>query len=141
HRAVIEPARMLGVENGAENGTELTFRIGNEYEGAPIGRFRLSVTSSEFPEAMPEAIAKILQTDAGARTDKDRTELRRYFLAHPIERRRANEQLTKLEADKRAIENKIPSTMVMQEMEQPRHTFMLVRGQDDHPREKVTPAV
>src|SRR5439155_26679139 len=105
HSAVIEPARMLraenGAKNGAENGAELTFRIGNEYEGAPIGRFRLSVTSSEFPETMPEAIAKILQTDAGARTDKDRTELRRYFLAHPIERRRANEQLTKLEADKR----------------------------------------
>ena len=137
HHAVIEPARMLG----AENGTDLTFRIGNEYEGAPIGRFRLSVTNSEFPEAVPAAIAKILQTDAGARTDKDRTELRRYFLAHPIERRRANEQLTKLQADKRAIENKIPTTMVMQEMEQPRDTFMLVRGQYDKPGEKVTPAV
>ncbi|PYV12526.1 MAG: hypothetical protein DMG07_16950, partial [Acidobacteria bacterium] len=137
HFALIEPARMLG----SENASELVIRIGNEYENAPVGRFRLSVTDSEFPEAPPEAIRKILLADAAARSEKDRAELRRYFVAHPRERRRAAEKVAKLEAEKRAIENRIPSTMVMAEMERPRDTFMLVRGQYDKPGERVTPAV
>ena len=37
------------------------------------------------------------------------------------------------------LDNAIPTTMVMQEMDKPRETFLLVRGQYDHPGEKVTP--
>ncbi|MCU1234444.1 MAG: hypothetical protein JWP63_2411 [Candidatus Solibacter sp.] len=134
HYAVIEPARVTA-------GGTFTIRIGSEYEGAPVGRFRLSVTNDEFPEVMPEAIAKTLRADDAARTDKDRTELRRYFLTHPYDRRRANEQVVKLQAEKRAIENKIPTTMVMQEMDRPRDTFLLMRGQYDKPGDQVVPAV
>jgi hypothetical protein len=134
HFAVIEPTRMM-------QGAEFTIRIGNEYEGAPVGRFRVSVTDSEFPEVMPEAIVKTLHTEAAARSAKDRAELLRYFLTHPYDRRRANELVVKLEGEKRAIENKIPTTMVMHEMDKPRDTFVLVRGQYDKPGDKVTPAV
>jgi len=132
HYAVIEPTRMM-------EGAEFTIRIGNEYEGAPVGRFRISVTRDEFPEGMPEAIAKILR--ATERTDKDRSDLRRYFLTHPYDRRHANELVVKLEGEKRAIENKIPTTMVMQEMARPRDTFLLQRGQYDKPGDQVTPGV
>jgi hypothetical protein len=134
HYAVIEPARMIA-------GSEFTIRIGNEYEGAPVGRFRISVTSDEFPEVKPEAIEKTLRTGAAARTEKDRTELRRYFLAHPYDRRRANEEVTRLQAEKRVIENKIPTTMVMEEMATPRDSFVLLRGQYDKPGDKVAPGV
>ena len=66
-------------------GAEFTIRIGNEYEGAPVGRFRISVTDSEFPEVMPEEIAKILRQRRRARAPRRiATELRRYFLAHPV---------------------------------------------------------
>ena len=41
---------------------QLTFRIGSEYEGAPVGRFRISVTDSEFPEAVPDDMAAILRS-------------------------------------------------------------------------------
>ena len=132
HYAVIEPARMTA-------GAQFTIRIGNEYEGAPVGRFRLSVTNDPYPEVMPEAIVKILGSTE--RTEKDSAELRKYFLTHPYERRRASEQLAGLEAEKRAIENKIPTTMVMQEMDKPRDTFLLARGQYDKPGDKVQPAV
>jgi hypothetical protein len=132
HYAVIEPARMTA-------GSEFTIRIGNEYEGAPIGRFRIAVTNDPFPEVMPEAITKILQSKE--RSEKDSAELRKYYLTHPYERRRANEHLARLQAEKRAIENKIPTTMVMQEMEKPRDTFLLARGQYDKPGDKVTPTV
>jgi hypothetical protein len=137
HYAVIEPARMFG----SASGTELSIRIGNEYEGAHVGRFRVSVTDSEFPEVMPEDIRDILRKDAVTRSDKERTELSPYFLTHPRERRLASEVVTRLEAEKRSIENKIPSTMVMQEMDKPRDTFILVRGSYDKPGEKVIAAV
>jgi hypothetical protein len=137
HYAVFETARMSGSAAGAE----FTFRIGNEYEGAPIGRFRVSATDSEFPEVMPENIRSILSVGAGARSEKDRAELRRFFLAHPRERRVAAERLALLETEKRAIENKIPSTMVMREMEAPRDTFVLMRGNYEKPGEKVSAGV
>lgn len=134
HWAVIEPVRM-------QSAGQFNIRIGNEYEGALVGRFRLSVTNSEFPEVLPEDIVKVLKTDAAARSDKDGAELWRYFLTHPVERRRANERVLALEAEKRAIENKIPTTMVMHEMEKPRDTFLLTRGQYDMPGAKVTASV
>jgi hypothetical protein len=137
HYAVFEPTRMWTPGSA----TEFTIRIGNEYEGAPVGCFRLSVTTSEFPEVMPEAIAKILHTEAAARPGPDNKALRRYYLAHPLELRRANEQTAKLQAEKLSIENKIPTTMVMQEMATPRDTFILQRGQYEKPGDKVTPGV
>jgi len=137
HYAVIEPARMFG----SADGLELAFKIGNEYEGAPLGRFRVSVTSDEFPEVMPEKIRGLLKKARRERTEKERGELRKFFLAHPRKRRVANEALVKLEGEKRAIENKIPTTMVMREMDGPRDTFILMRGSYDKPGEKVTAGV
>jgi hypothetical protein len=137
HYAVIEPARMWTPGGNAE----FTIRIGNEYEGAPVGCFRISVTTSEFPEVMPESISKILRTEPAQRSDQDRTDLRRYYLSHPVELRRANELTAKLQAEKQAIEIKIPTTMVMQEMADPRDTFVLLRGQYDKPGDRVTAAV
>jgi hypothetical protein len=137
HYAVIETARMTG--SGEENA--FTFRIGSEYEGAPVGRFRISVTDSEFPEVIPDDIVAILRTPAADRAAKDAAALTRYFVTHPVERRLAAEQVARLDAERRAIENKIPSTMVMSEMAQPRDTFVLLRGAYDKHGEKVTPAV
>ncbi len=137
HYAVIETARMQG------SGEDLvfSFRIGSEYEGAPVGRFRISVTDSEYPEVIPEETAAILRTAAADRTAKDAAALTKYFVTHPVERRLASQEVAKLEAERRAIENKIPSTMVMSEMAGSRDTFVLVRGAYDNPGEKVTPAV
>jgi hypothetical protein len=137
HYAVIETARMEG--SGEE--TVFSFRIGSEYEGAAVGRFRISVTDSEYPEVVPEEMAAILRTPAADRTAKDAAALTKYFVAHPVERRLASQEAARLEAERRAIENKIPSTMVMSEMAEPRDTFVLVRGAYDKPGEKVTPAV
>ena len=137
HYAVIEPTRL----EGSGKGTTFSFRIGSEYEGAPVGRFRISVTSSEYPEVVPEDMAAILRTPAAGRTPKDATALTKYFVTHPLERRSASQEVAQLEAGRRTIENKIPSTMVMSEMSAPRDTFILMRGAYDKPGDKVTPAV
>jgi hypothetical protein len=114
HYAVIEPRTM-------ESGGRFTLRLGNEFgEGALLGRFRISVTSSLFPEPI-----------SGTPN----------LVSHQREHRRANDELTRLIAAQRAAENRIPSTMVMAEMPQPRDTFILPRGAYDKPGEKVTAAV
>ena len=137
HYAVIETARLQG------SGQEMTFsfRVGSEYEGAPVGRFRISVTDSEYPEVVPEEMAAIVRKPSAERTAEDATSLTKYFVTHPLQRRIANEQVVKLEEERRVIENKIPSTMVMSEMSTSRDTFVLLRGAYDKPGEKVTPAV
>ncbi len=128
HYAVIETARFT-------DGGKFRFRIGSEYEGSPVGRFRVSVTDSEYPEVVPENIATLLQT-----TPEDPA-VRKYFTPHPHDRRVANEVVLKLDSERRTIENKIPSTMVMSEMDKPRETFVLARGAYDKPSDQVTPAV
>lgn len=128
HYAVIETARLTP-------GGKFRFRIGSEYEGAPVGRFRVSVTTSEYPEVLPENIATLLRS-----TPND-SAVRKYFTPHPHDRRVANEVVLKLEAERRVIENKIPTTMVMSEMTAPRDTFVLSRGAYDKPADKVTPTV
>ena len=138
HYVVIEPSRIAG----SANSSLFTFRIGNEYgEGASIGRFRISVTDSEFPEPLPETAAKALATAAADRTADQKRELRRFYLAHPVERRRAAEIVAKLDAERKRIEAKIPTTMVMSEMSSPRDMFVLVRGAYDKPGEKVAASI
>ncbi len=137
HYAVIETSRLQGA--GAE--MTFTFRIGSEYEGAAVGRFRISATDSEYPEVVPEETAAILRAAPAERSAKDAADLTKYFVTHPLERRVAAQELARLEAERRTIENKIPSTMVMSEMAAPRDTFVLTRGAYDKPGEKVTAAV
>jgi len=138
HFAVIEPANLIGFAGG----TRFEFRIACEYgAGATVGRFRISVTNSEFPEPLPESILRTLATPAGGRSAQQKRELRRYYLSHRLPRRIANEAVARAEAGRRAAENRIPSTMVMSEMDKPRETFVLVRGDYTKPGEKAAPAV
>ena len=137
HYAVIEPSRTIRNPNGMQ----FTFRLGSEYEGAPVGRFRVSVTAAEVPEVLPENIAGILKIPAEKREKNETTALAAFYITHPHERRAANQVVAILQADRRTIENKIPSTMVMAEMAAPRDTFVLARGAYDKPAAKVAPEV
>jgi hypothetical protein len=90
---------------------------------------------------MPEDTAKILKTAKEARSAAEAEALTRYFVNHPREHRVAAEKQAKLDGERRAIENKIPTTMVMSEMSSPRDTFVLLRGSYEKPGDKVTPTV
>jgi hypothetical protein len=50
-------------------------------------------------------------------------------------------EIAELEREKQKLEDKIPTTMVMQEMPEPRPAFLLTRGEYDKPGERVFPAV
>ncbi len=139
HYAVIETTRMFNPDVTSQGTATITFRIGSEYEGAPLGRFRISATDSEYPEVVPEEMAAILRTPVTERSEKDAASLTQYFLTHPLEHRKVSESVATLEAERRSAENKIPSTMVMSEMARPRDMFILLRGDYQKPGDKVTP--
>ncbi len=113
HFAVIETARMLDAPG------EISFRIGSEYEGASLGRFRISATSSEYPEVIPDEMAATLHKPAAERTENEAAALTKNFVTHPVERRTLSQQANALEAERAAIEKKIPTTMVMSGMAAP----------------------
>ncbi len=84
----------------------------NAIDQHAIGRFRVSLTNHPLPAlpgkaADPPAVAK------------------------------AKKRIGQIEKQRKDLTSKAPTVMVMQEMEKPRDTFVLERGQYDQPREKV----
>jgi cytochrome c553 len=85
---------------------------------------------------------KLAQIPQGDRTESQRDELKKYFRDHHYpafaDAKKAIEKARKAKAD---FEEKIPTTMVMSELDKPRDTFVLMRGQYDKLGEKVTAGV
>ena len=93
--------------------------------------------------AVRHSISEILQIAAENRSTAERGKLTRYFIDNVAadEIREADHQHTDLRRKRLAFYESIPTVMVMQEMEQPRKTFVLVRGQYDLPGEPVDPGL
>src|SRR5262249_2629872 len=71
-----------------------------------------------------------------------RSELRDHFRRKVAgQGKQLTEKLTGLRKAQEQLKNSIPTTMVMREMEKPRDTFLLVRGQYDKKGDKVTAAL
>jgi Protein of unknown function (DUF1553)/Protein of unknown function (DUF1549)/Planctomycete cytochrome C len=91
---------------------------------------------------LPADIAQILALPAAQRDEGQRKRLQAHYRekVSPL-LREPTTQLAKLR-DELAAENKrTPNVMVMQQMERPRDTFILTRGQYDQHGEKVEPGV
>src|SRR5262249_8260517 len=75
------------------------------------------------------------------RTEAQKTELRQFFRTRVWPAGKATaERIAALQKSLAAAEKTVPTAMVMQELPQPRETFMLVRGQYDKKGVKVTAA-
>jgi hypothetical protein len=143
HGAVFELAQPMPLGRQALLTVTLDFQ--SQFPQHQPGRFRLSVTDAPKPhgaDAMPAAIRTILVVEPARRTDAQRTELQKYYRTHfaPLVKQ-LNDQLARLRKTYAEAEAKVPTTMVMQEMPQPRDTFLLIRGQYDKHGAKVTVGV
>jgi hypothetical protein len=85
----------------------------------------------------------ILSGVTGKPSKDDTAALREYFLTYaaPDVMRNARVELKELRAKKQDLVRLIPTTMVMSEMEKPRDTFVLARGDYRNHTEKVQPGV
>jgi hypothetical protein len=142
HEAVFEFEQPLKTSVGTRISVTLEFK--SPYAQHQFGRFRLSVTDAPAPASakMPDEVARALVVPAANRTDAQQAVIRAYYRENvsPIARD-LRQQLASLKKEQKEIESALPNTMVMAEMDKPRDTFVLMRGQYDKPGERVFPGV
>jgi hypothetical protein len=92
----------------------------------------------------PQAIKDLLKKEAAKLEESDQQRLRQYFLEYvhtdsTVAPLRAELKATKEKRD--TLDKEIPATMVSRELEKPRKSWILVRGQYDKHGEEVGPGV
>ncbi len=124
---------------------------GNKANGKPfrgkMADFRIYnrvLTSGEIAQLEhEEPLRGLLLTVADKRTKEQKAALRNFYLTYdaPAADRQAYAELLKLRASEKELVAAIPTTMVMSEMEKPRETAILGRGDYRNRGEVVTPGV
>jgi hypothetical protein len=85
--------------------------------------------------------APILAKSRGQRSDEERADLARFYKEnYAVDYLRSEAALAKARQRKEQLYREIPTTMIMEEMDPPRDTFVLVRGDYTHKGERVGPA-
>jgi mono/diheme cytochrome c family protein len=98
-----------------------------------------ALTGMELAELGGAKILSIAAVPLEKRTPQQKQELQSFFRASvATDMVKAQRELEDLRKQKADFEKSVPDTMVMVEMEQPRDTFIKVRGQYDKNGEKVT---
>jgi len=141
HTAVFEFDAPFKVDAKARVTVTLEFK--SPFGQHALGRFRLAATDARNPQgkAMPDAVAKILATAAGKRTEAQKTELRTFYRTTQGTSKALTDQLAAEKKTLAELEKKTTTTMVMKELAKPRDTFMLMRGQYNLKGDKVTAGV
>lgn len=138
HQLIVDLAEPLKAETAVTAVIEFNSRFANH----EAGHFRLGATDSPDPHAgaaVPENVAKLLAIAAEKRTGAQQAEVRQYYRATVSKGfKAASDRIAELRKQQKELEATERTTMVMQEMAKPRDTFVLMRGQYDHPGEKVS---
>ena len=131
--------------------TDAELQIGNKVLGKPfrgnIDDLRLYERVLENAEveqlAIHYPIRTILSGVSGKRTKEEDARVRDYFLTYeaPDVLQKHYSELKRLTKEKDLLEKAIPTVMVMSEMEKPRETFVLGRGDYRNKTDKVSPGV
>jgi len=106
-----------------------------------LAKFRLSTSDAKAPHdavGTPPSILAVLNTAPEKRTEKQRNDLTTYFRERFAgEVTEADKAVARARAEKAALEETIPTAMVMKEMPTPREAHILIRGEYDKPGAKV----
>jgi mono/diheme cytochrome c family protein len=136
---------------GFEGGTVLTIRLAQNFGGSRLlGRVRISALTGDLTVAetavdapakssIPEEVAAILKTPAKKRNKKQTEKLVDYRAGLDAEIAKLRKQETTLKAGLRGL--KVPSTLVMRELEDERPAAVFMRGNYTSPGENVSPGV
>jgi hypothetical protein len=131
HWALFETAQAIG----SPDGTTLTFTLVQDFgKGRTIGRLRLSALVGQAPAVpVPGDIVAILNKAKGQRT----AEQKKRLLDYRFER---DEEVQRLQGQLKQAEKNQLTTLVMQELPQPRPSMLFTRGDYRTPGSKVDPA-
>ena len=110
------------------------------YQGAitDLRIYDRELKTEEVNAVISGAVHRAVQVEPAQRTEPQSIALAEFFRqTHPSAWQEAKERMAKLQAEREKFERSIPSTMVMSELEKPRETFILLRGDYDKKGEKV----
>lgn len=142
HFAVFQTQAPVSLGAGAQVTVTLEFTYGGSHQ---FGRVRLALTESANPhgkDSVPPSIRQILTLPADKQTDAQKTELRRYYrLTVAGAGKGLAAELAALRKQQAALQGSGPNVMVMEEINPPRQTYFLKRGQYDQPGDKVAPGI
>lgn len=143
---VVEPVSNLSGTGGVEVGIAKVREGRNGFRGrlADLRFYDRALTEDEIRYlSIRHRVASLLAIDSSKRTKEQKEKLRDYFLTWqaPEEMRAAYTGMQKLKAAKAALDDEIPNTMVMSELDKTRETFLLARGDYRNQKDKVTPNV
>lgn len=143
HQAIFISKQAFGFPGGTTLKLKLNFA--SEFKQHSIGRFRVAISTSESlteTGELPANIQTVLFKAPEKRTAAQKAELKKEFRETNIpEVQELNKQLASQKEELGKVQAMIPSTMVMEEMDKPRDTFLLVRGNFQNKGEQVTSAV
>jgi len=134
------PAEPFGFEGGSE--IRIRLRHESSWKQHGIGRFRLSLTTASAPKrALPADLARILALSPEQRDESQAKQLRQHYREQISTRyRKTQTSFAELVAERRKLTDGLPTTQVMEEMDQSRQAYVLERGRYDQHGEKVNPA-
>lgn len=151
---ILKPGlRIMGVALTQFDGTVYWDKVGAssrlvQKDLSPVSMRQWEIhVKAEDGAGVPEDVAKVIMATKGQKiTDAERTTVRDYYLSeiHEGTREKFRSMRAKLdpvEKKRKELEEKIPVTLVMQEMDKPRGAFLLKRGDYDKRGDPVQPGV
>src|SRR5207253_1738561 len=111
---------------------------------ADVRIYRRTLTAAEVQAIAAQPVSQIVTTPAARRNASQTNYVARVFReGHAPELQKARQAAAKLRQKRSDYEKKIPTVMVMEDLPNPRDTFVLKRGRYDMPDkgQKVTPGV
>ncbi len=125
-----EPLRI-----GARNGEAILKGLVND-----VRFFQRTVSSDDARTLALQGYLPVLAKSRGNRTDEERSELERFYKEnYAADYLRSESALAEARKRKEEFYNKIPTTLIMEEMTPARETFVLVRGDFRNKAERVSP--
>ena len=134
--AVFELEQALVIDDAP---AEIEIELGVENANGP-SRWRISTTATETELLAPSTVVDIARQEDARRSAAERQQLAAFRLAQQREHRALSDELARLKKQLAGADAEIPTTLVMEEMKEPRPTFVLLRGAYDKPGESVTAA-
>ncbi|MFN0056621.1 MAG: DUF1553 domain-containing protein, partial [Planctomycetales bacterium] len=143
HTAIFELEEPLRLERPQRLRVTLEFQ--SQFSQHQIGKFRLSITSANDPHGtagIPDNVTQALAIPSKERDASQLAAVRAHFRSQVFpEGRQLHAEIDRLKKAHAGMDQSIGTTMVMQEMDRPRDTFLLIRGQYDKKGDQVRPAV
>jgi len=134
--AVFELEQALVIDDAP---SEIEIDLGVENANGP-SRWRISTTATETELLAPANVVASARKEDAQRSAAERQQLAAFRLSQQPPHRALSDELTSLNKQLAEADGEIPTTLVMEEMKEPRPTFVLLRGAYDKPGERVTAA-